>query len=263
MKRLFILLTLLAVSIAPAFATVKVPPRPSSLIDVQIVDRTTGQTLETWRHRGKLYVVGVPNNRYAVSLRNRTGKRVLTVLSVDGVNALSGESAKISQRGYVLSAGQTTEVAGWRKSQNEVAAFYFTSIADSYAGRTDRPDNVGVIGVAVFREYEPPPPVQVDDAEPGSPVSRSGAGTMKKAAKLSAAPAAAQESLGTGHGERIESKVTTVEFKRASHIPAEVVSIYYDSRANLESRGIIPKNPRHPRDPQPFPNNNYVPDPPR
>jgi len=46
-------------------------------------------------------------------------------------------------------------------SMEEVAAFYFTSVADSYAGRTDRPQNVGVIGVAVYREAEPlPPPPQ-------------------------------------------------------------------------------------------------------
>ena len=259
MKRFFAALILLTVSTTSALATVRMPPRPSSLVDVQIVDRTTGKTLETWRHHGRLYVVGVPNNRYAVSLKNRTGKRVLTVLSVDGVNALSGESALTSQRGYVLSARQRMEVAGWRKSQNEVAAFYFTSIADSYAGRTDRPDNVGVIGVAVFREYEPPPPVISDDVAPGA--ARSGAGAMKKAAR-SPSPVAAQESLGTGHGERIESKVTTVDFRRASKSPAEIVKIYYDSRANLVAKGVIPKNPRHPREPQPFPEN-YVPDPPR
>jgi len=261
MKRLLAILLLLAVGIAPALATVRVPPRSTSLVGVQIVDRTTGQTLETWRHHGKLYVVGVPNNRYAVSLKNRTGKRVLTILSVDGVNALSGESATTSQRGYVLSARQSTEVAGWRKSQNEVAAFYFTSIADSYAGRTDRPDNVGVIGVAVFREYEPPPPVFTDDVAPGA--TKSGGGTMMKAARRPApAPAAAEESLGTGHGERIESKVTSVAFQRAAKTPAEIVRIYYDSRANLVARGIIPKKLRHPREPQPFPEN-YVPDPPR
>lgn len=260
MKRLFATLLLLAVGITSALATVRMPLRPNSLVDVQIVDRTTGQTLETWRHNGKLYVVGVPNNRYAVSLKNRTGKRVLTVLSVDGVNALSGESATTSQRGYVLSARQSTKVAGWRKSQTEVAAFYFTSIADSYAGRTDRPDNVGVIGVAVFREYEPPPPVLIDDVAPGA--TRSGAGTMKQAARRPAPAPAAEESLGTGHGERIESKVTSVTFQRASKSPAEIVRIYYDSRANLVARGIIPKKPRHPREPQPFPEN-YVPDPPR
>ena len=256
MKRLICLLLMLFVSFSSAHATVRVPPRPIALADIHIVDRTTGQTLETWRHQGRLYVVGVPGNRYAVNIRNRTGKRVLTVLSVDGINAITGESAATSQRGYVLSARQATEVVGWRKSQNEVAAFYFTKLSDSYAARTDRPENVGVIGVAVFREYEPPPPVQVDDA---SPTARAPGATMKKAARRTA-PAASEESIGTGHGERIESKVTTVHFERASRTPAEVVRIYYDSRANLVRRGIIPKKAH---DPQPFPDNRYVPDPPR
>ena len=45
----------------------------ASLAEVQVIDRTTGQTLETWRHRGRLYVAGTPGNRYAVNLRNGTG----------------------------------------------------------------------------------------------------------------------------------------------------------------------------------------------
>ena len=130
----------------------------ASLAEVQVIDRTTGQTLETWRHRGRLYVAGTPGNRYAVSLRNRSDGRVLTVISVDGVNAISGETANASQSGYVLAPGQAAEIAGWRKSMDEVAAFYFTRIGDSYAARTERPQNVGVIGVAVFNEYVPPPP---------------------------------------------------------------------------------------------------------
>ena len=256
MKRLLTLILVGSLSIASTSVISRTPPRHNALVDVQIKDRTTGQTLETWRHNGKLYVVGIPDNRYSVIIRNNTYNRVLTVLSVDGVNALSGETAAASQRGYVLSARQRTEVAGWRKSQNEVAAFYFTSIADSYAGRTDRPDNVGVIGVAVFREYAPPPPVTEDAATPGTRYR-----TMRKAATGRAAPAATEESLGTGHGERIESKVTTVSFRRASKTPAEIIRIYYDSRANLVAKGIIPKHPRHPRDPQAFPDGNYVPDP--
>ena len=253
MKHLTALLLLLAVVLAPASAT---PPRrpPASLADVQIVDRTTGHTLETWQHEGRLYVAGTPGNRYAVHIRNRSGKRVLAVLSVDGVNAVSGETAAASQRGYVLQPWRRVEVAGWRKSQNDVAAFYFTRLSDSYAARTDRPDNVGVIGVAVFREYEPPrlPDVEVS----GAPRS-----SVKKAARApSAMPAPPGESLGTGHGERIDAPSRTVDFRRDSNAPTQVIRLYYDSRANLMARGIIPSQPHRPREPQPFPGG-YVPDP--
>jgi len=54
----------------------------------------------------------------------------------------------------------------WRKSADEVAAFTFTASPNSYAARTGRPANVGVIGVAVFRERQQPqvfqPPVPAE-----------------------------------------------------------------------------------------------------
>lgn len=229
----------------------------ASLADIQVIDRTTGQTLETWRHRGRLYVAGTPGNRYAVSLRNRSDGRLLTVVSVDGVNAISGETAHAGQSGYVLAPGQTAEIAGWRKNMDEVAAFYFTRIGDSYAARTERPQNVGVIGVAVFNEYVPPPP-------PPAPIGArekaevSGDNANPSAARAAAAPAA-EAKLGTGHGERIAARVGTTEFRRQSTLPDEVITIYYDSRANLIGRGIIPGAPRHGH-PNPFPGG-FVPDP--
>jgi hypothetical protein len=140
---------------------------------VQIVDRDRAETLSTWRHRGASYVAGRPGDRYAVRLTNRSSGRVLVVLSVDGVNAVSGDTAAVSQTGYVLAPYQTAEITGWRKSYSEAAAFYFTALPDSYAARTGRPDNVGVIGAAVFRERVPesvggwihqPPPMAREDA---------------------------------------------------------------------------------------------------
>ncbi|MBK7900464.1 MAG: hypothetical protein KA603_11330 [Azonexus sp.] len=255
MKSLLTALALATSLIAPAHA--------GSLVDVQVIDRSTGQTLETWRHQGRLYVAGTPGNRYAINLGNKSGGRVLTVLSVDGVNAVSGETAAVRQTGYVLTPGQSAEIAGWRKSQDEVAAFYFTSVADSYASRSDRPRNVGVIGVAVFREMEPPKPVLLpaplasrEKAEAADSAAATGA--VRGEAKAAQAPAA-ESRLGTGHGERIAARSEFTEFGRASEQPSEVIAIYYDSRANLMARGIIPGTPMHGR-PNPFPGG-FVPDP--
>ena len=214
----------------------------ATLADVEVIDRNTGRTLETWRHRGRLYVAGTPGNRYAVSVRNRTGGRLLTVLSVDGVNAVTGETAATGQSGYVLAPGQGTEVSGWRKSLAEVAAFYFPRLPDSYAARTERPENVGVIGVAMFEEYVPPP----------APVAQSGAREKAESADRAPAAAKAESRLGTGHGERIASPVGQTEFRRRSDQPGEVIVIHYDSRPNLIARGIIPGAPR-PAHPNPFP----------
>ena len=65
--------------------------------------------------------------------------------------------------------------------------------------------------------------------------------------------------LGTGHGERLSDPTQYTDFRRASEAPAEVLTIYYDSRANLVARGIIPRAPRY-APPQPFPAG-FVPDP--
>ena len=135
-----------------------------SIADINVVDRQTGQVLPVYTHQGRHYVAGRPGARYAVRVYNRAGGRVMAVMSVDGINVVSGESAGIDQNGYVLSSWQRHDVAGWRKSQAQVAAFEFTALPNSYAARTGRPDNVGVIGVAVFRER--PVPVQLPAPAP-------------------------------------------------------------------------------------------------
>src|SRR5436190_8960517 len=127
------------------------------LVDVQVVDLDQGNWLTRIPYSGRDYIEGRPGHRFAVSLHNVTGQRVLAVLSVDGVNAISGETAGSSQAGYVLDPYQQVEIRGWRKSYSDVAEFYFTDLPDSYAARTGRPQNVGVIGVAAFREKSPPP----------------------------------------------------------------------------------------------------------
>lgn len=265
MKKMTTLLALLflagCVSIADA----------GTQMDVRITDRTTGERLEVYRHQGRLYVAGRPGNRYAVNLHNKSGGRLLTVISVDGINVLNGETAAASQSGYVVSPWESAEIVGWRKNMNDVAAFNFTSVADSYAGRTDRPQNVGVIGVAVYREAEPlPPPPAVslrersDQGGADSYANRlSGAVPASPAPVKSESRSKETSRLGTGHGERLSAPTQYTEFRRASELPAEVITIYYNSRANLLAQGIIPRPPSYGVStpaPNPFPGG-FVPDP--
>ncbi len=256
-------------ALAAALVSVGVAARAGVLADVALVDRTTGERLAVYSHAGKLYVAGTPGNRYAVEIANRAGGRILAVVSVDGVNVITGETAAPGQSGYVFAPGQRYEIAGWRKSMGEVAQFYFTRLPDSYAARTDRPENVGVIGVAVFREWTPPRPA------PGVAPRAKAEGTAGESASSAdasapAAPGAAakeavrgserEERLGTGHGERERSEATWTSFRRASAHPAETITIYYDSRANLVARGVIPGTPPL-GTPNPFPGGWFVPDP--
>ena len=136
-----------------------------NIADVTIYDRMENRTLPIHQHHGRYYVVGKPGNEYQIRIANRGRQEILSVLSVDGVNAVSGETANWDQTGYVLGNYQAFDIRGWRKSMDRIATFYFTEHRNSYAARTGRPHNVGVIGVAVFRKkYEPPvridPPVR-------------------------------------------------------------------------------------------------------
>ena len=73
--------------------------------------------------------------------------------------------------------------------------------------------------------------------------------------------ASAAPSLGTGHGRGESSPARHVGFERATASPEEIISVYYDSYANLVARGIVVAERPEPR-PQPFPGS-FVPDPPR
>ena len=152
-----------------------------------------------------------------------------------------------------------------------IAAFYFTELPDAYAARTGRPENVGVIGVAFFRERpqrvawrDTPARIAANPAaEPaarqdaagergggaraGTPRAsataegRSADATASRREMAAAAPAPApMAKIGTGHGRRESSYVQTTRFERESATPNETVAIHYDRRENLIAMGILP-----------------------
>src|SRR5207248_444428 len=78
--------------------------RPPSALDIEVYDRSERRVLPVIWHEGRRYVVGKPGNEYALRVRNTIGERILVVMSVDGVNVISGDSASPAQTGYVLGA---------------------------------------------------------------------------------------------------------------------------------------------------------------
>jgi hypothetical protein len=269
---------------------------PSSLATLEVYDRQDGVTLPVYEKDGRRYVVGTPGHEYTLRIRNLTGQRVLAVTSVDGVNVVTGETAAPDQSGYVLEAFGSVDIPGWRKSLERTAAFYFTDLGDTYAARTGRPGNVGVIGMALFREARPhvsvvprrdriaaaqsgaagsnamPPASEPQPAVPPvtmrQEAARDGAlreepardaATDQRMAERSAKTMASP--LGTGHGRSEASYATRVTFERASTTPAELVSIQYDRRETLAALGVIPDTRYARRTPQPFPAGGFVADP--
>jgi hypothetical protein len=142
-----------------------------NIADVTVYDRMENRSLPIHHHNGRYYVVGKPGNEYQIRIVNRGRQEILSVVSVDGVNAVSGETANWAQTGYVLGNYQAFDIRGWRKSMDRIAAFYFTEHQNSYAARTGRPNNVGVIGVAVFQK-KVEPPVRIEPLPPVRPWPR-------------------------------------------------------------------------------------------
>jgi hypothetical protein len=177
-------------------------------------------------------VLGSMGERYRIHLVNPTAARVEAVISIDGLDAIDGRPASMGKRGYVLPAFADVTIDGWRTSMDTVAAFRFASVRDSYAARTASDRNVGVIGVAFFRER---PPVIVP-AQP--PVASRGAAPSAAPAPKDAAESRA--GLGTRFGESHDSSVVETSFVRADASPMATSELRYDDRQGLIARGILP-----------------------
>jgi hypothetical protein len=150
-----------------------------------------------------------------------------------------------------------------------VAAFRFSSVADSYAARTGSAREVGVIGAAVFPERfvpersvpRPPRPLELpyserrreeyddapDDLESGRGADKSAApqapaasGTPSARSSAEAAPEPSRRhGLGTEFGEAHGSSVREVAFVRANAgTPSVVLGARYNDREGLVALGI-------------------------
>ena len=116
-----------------------------------------GKPVREYSHDNKLYIEGKKGTHYSLRFKNNTSKRVLIVPSVDGLNALNGKRATEKDTGYVINGYDSITIDGWRKSNSEVAQFYFSSSDESYADKKGKGENLGVIGCAIIKEVQKPP----------------------------------------------------------------------------------------------------------
>jgi hypothetical protein len=111
--------------------------------------------LPTYKEYGyhRRLVAGENNSNYTIVVHNRSKSALEIVASVDGLDVNDGKPASYSKSGYIVEPGRTLEIDGFRTSTSTVAAFKFSSVANSYANlRHGDTRNVGVIGIAVFTQ---------------------------------------------------------------------------------------------------------------
>ena len=260
---------LAAVALAVAAAIDAAPASAGQIGNVDLVTRADGRVLPIHDKDGRRWVVGTPGQEYAIRVCNTTGGRVLAVMSVDGVNVVSGETASPSQSGYVLDAYECTDINGWRKNLASINAFYFAELPDSYAARTgDRTTSASSASPSSAnarsrsrggtrrrssRRAPPPSPPRDRKRRPAAWPPKTAADAARRSQADSAGPAPApMAKVGTGYGRNEHSYVQTTRFERESATPNETIAINYDRRENLIAMGILPP-PSIARSSNPFP----------
>jgi len=225
-----------------------VPPRTD--VDVRLV--CDGHSCQEVRHGAQRYVVGEYGQRYAIALTNRSGRWVEAVVTVDGRNIVDGQRASSRSRGYLIAPYESVEIEGWRVSTREVAAFRFTSVGDSYAGRVGDGHRAGSIQVQVYPERqerhwvpEPHPPYPYrgleEDRAGDAPRAETGAEKRGSAYLDRRRPPRGGQNLGTQYGESRWQPVEERDFTRANpSYPAQTTTLYYDNYSGLVARGVIP-----------------------
>ena len=196
-----------------------------------------GRPVKEYSHKGLVYVEGRPGTEFTLRVaNNRTIRRALAVVTVDGRSVMNGRPGSYASGGYVLKPYSSIVIPGWRLDNEEVAKFFFTGRNDSYAAQMGAPADVGVIGCAVFHERIEFPDPAVFNYFEEQPIL----GGYKGG------------NIGTGFGKRIEHRVIGVEFERES-IPFTVFEIHYNDRNGLEALGINFRERPQIAGPNPFP----------
>lgn len=123
-----------------------------SIIEVNITN-DNGEKLNHYAHDGQIWIAGNNEEQYNINIRNKTADRIEVVCAVDGRDVISGEVGDYkTESGYVINPYSKYTIRGFRQSNDKVAAFTFSAPGESYSAKMGTPQNVGVIGIAVFLE---------------------------------------------------------------------------------------------------------------
>lgn len=125
-------------------------------VDVLINDKP----VRKFPFEGKIFVEARKGQEYSIRIKNNISNRILSVISVDGLDVLSGKSATENSNGYVINGYNSLNLDGFRISDDKVAKFVFDYKDTSYAAskKDGSEKNVGVIGVRLFEEKIKPVP---------------------------------------------------------------------------------------------------------
>ncbi|MFU0919822.1 hypothetical protein [Kluyvera sichuanensis] len=105
------------------------------------------------RSKMKYIIHARTGSNYQLYVRNYSRHTNFEIVAtVDGLDVLTGSAGSWRNKGYIVNAGGSLAIQGFRKNQQTEAAFVFSDSRDAYAAHSMQGDvsNVGVIGFAAF-----------------------------------------------------------------------------------------------------------------
>jgi len=206
-----------------------------------------GSPAQVYSFENKMFIEGREGNEYSIKLYNQYPYKVCAVVSVDGLSIFDGKPAGAKSQGMILEAFDSVTIPGWKLNNQESAKFVFSKLTKSYAAQTNNNvNNVGVIGVAVYREkvqysynfnIDNYWPIQHGLGEPKYLIGASLNAVNSIPRNAVTTTQTLSSDVGTGFGRRTEFKTQEAIFDREI-VPMETIVIYYDSKRNLEKIGI-------------------------
>ena len=228
---------------------------------------STGQLKTIYNSNQGAFVEGTNGEEYELYIvppRNVIG-RCLAVISVDGVNVISGQAAKPTDtRGTVINSGQPVSWKGYLQNNNLLSRFKFTSAVNSLANLRGHSDSPGVISVSFYSEKVVQPQVAVTKYRTETRQRTLSDGsiqnytvdvpyTTNSTRRVLSAPAPAGYSAsdtGTTGGTKIDPNVRNVKFTAGNLLGR--IHLRYASLVALQNAGVansVPQIPTYPSTP--------------
>ena len=118
--------------------------------------QVNGRACKEYTHKGMSFIEARHGTNYTVKIKNDNPYRVMAVLSVDGLDVVTGKPAEETNTGYIIDAYNSLDIKGYRISDDNSASFIFTSKGKSYVQQAkSNAINAGVIGLRTFKEKLP------------------------------------------------------------------------------------------------------------
>lgn len=186
----------------------------TNLFSVEV--KLGGKTLREYIHNEGIFICGPKGESFSISLRNKSARRTMAVISVDGLCIIDGLEMLDQGLGYIIEPGQESNIDSWRFNTIQCPQFHFGYKPPGFETMMDRAGNLGVIEIAFF--YEQANPHYSDDW-----LSQSGF-------RLGSHQA-------SGWFSKKKSEIVREQFAREDQ-PVERVIIQYEDQDALEKMGI-------------------------